>query len=313
MAVLDLAKNAERDKKSLTRPEPAVIAELEDKATVLSRLSGEPCGAGGSVSLRAQAALLDDPRLQTAQRRALAVHIGRTQGNRYVQRSIALVRDPSLRERHMSAAEADTEIRRALVWMVPEWAREGRTGRRHAGGHVSIVDEDDFWNAYDEEYPTLEEKALHPYDGLDAFIDRRHHAWIHRERGTVGTLIHEALHLYSVPSRLEDRMGEAGKEGMTEYFTVQICQQMGIERVYAPYVRACEAVRLLAHRVGREWVRRAFFMDEITALGHELDRTVGQGAFFLWCRRMKAYHYDSANQVIRGRRGEVEREARIER
>jgi hypothetical protein len=65
--------------------EPATAGQLGYELAGLSKL---PAGlsSGGNGSIQAQAALLTDPRLQTAQRQALADQIGWMQGNRHLQR-----------------------------------------------------------------------------------------------------------------------------------------------------------------------------------------------------------------------------------
>ena len=85
----DQATQTKRDRKSLAKPEPAVVAEAKDKATIPSRLFGGSLGPGGNGSVQAAAARLGYPYLQTTQRHSLAAHIGMVQGNRYLQHVVA--------------------------------------------------------------------------------------------------------------------------------------------------------------------------------------------------------------------------------
>jgi hypothetical protein len=205
--------------------------------------------------------------------------------------------DVPLAQQRLSSEAADREIRELFAFHVEQYS-QGRSAERTAAGRISIVDEETFRREYEQEYNTPEDQTRHPIEGMNAFVDASGHAWIRRTRGTWGTVIHEALHMYSNPEALEDRMGRWGKEGLTEYFTVQVCQQMGIERNYEEYRGAREAVSRLADYVGDHYVRNAFFLDQITALGHQLDRRCGAwGAFYLWCREMRAGRFDHANQI----------------
>ena len=81
MAKQNQVKKAKSDEKRQPRSKPAFIEELTGDLAGLAQLSGG--------SIQAQAARLGDTRLQTAQRRAVAAHIGRVQGNHHLQRVVA--------------------------------------------------------------------------------------------------------------------------------------------------------------------------------------------------------------------------------
>jgi hypothetical protein len=83
---------AKSDKKKRGQGQATVVEELTD---VLANLTKLPCGpitTFGDGTITAQAAQLGDSRLQTAQRQALAAHIGRVGGNRHLQRVITSVK-----------------------------------------------------------------------------------------------------------------------------------------------------------------------------------------------------------------------------
>ncbi|TEU14098.1 MAG: hypothetical protein E3J25_05175, partial [Anaerolineales bacterium] len=76
------------DKKNLRKVESTPV-ELAEELTGLERLPGGPMLAFGGGSAEDQARRLGDIRLQSAQRRALARQIGRTQGNLHLQRLVS--------------------------------------------------------------------------------------------------------------------------------------------------------------------------------------------------------------------------------
>jgi hypothetical protein len=86
MAKQNQAAETKSDRKSRPKVEPTVVEELADDLIGLARLPGGAITAVGGGTIKAQVARLNDPRLQRAQRRALATHIGRVQGNRHLQR-----------------------------------------------------------------------------------------------------------------------------------------------------------------------------------------------------------------------------------
>lgn len=86
------AAEAKPDKKSWPRLKPTAIEELT--GDLAGQLPGGAITAVGGSTIQAQAAQLNDPRLQRAQRQALATHIGRVQGNQYLQRMMAASKGP---------------------------------------------------------------------------------------------------------------------------------------------------------------------------------------------------------------------------
>src|SRR3990172_2256739 len=86
MAKQNQAVEAQPDKKSRHISEPTIVAEPVSDWIGLAELPIGPIGAAGDGSVEAQAARLTDGRWQSAQRRALAIQIGRMQGNHHLQR-----------------------------------------------------------------------------------------------------------------------------------------------------------------------------------------------------------------------------------
>jgi hypothetical protein len=68
---------------------PATVAETAASEHTSMGWPIGPITAGGGDLIEAQAARLSNPRLHGAQRQALAMRIGRVQGNRHLQRVVA--------------------------------------------------------------------------------------------------------------------------------------------------------------------------------------------------------------------------------
>jgi hypothetical protein len=227
-----------------------------------------------------------------------------TAGNLAVQRLLSnqggptIQRDVPLTRRRLTGAEADTEVRRRFDFILGRFV-EGGGRMPSAAGRIHVVDDATFVREYEREYATEEDRRGHPVEGLNAFVGFDGQAWVHEERGTVGTVIHESLHMYSNSELLEQHMGRQGKEGMTEYFTVQVMRQMGLSRRYEEYVPAAEAVEALVNFAGEIWVQNAYFRGRVTALSHHVDDLFGHHrAFLLWCRAMKNDRFSAAQEMF---------------
>jgi outer membrane protein OmpA-like peptidoglycan-associated protein len=77
-------------KQNKQKSEPASIQERQGESMMVIDFPNGPIGAADQPFLQAQAERLGDARLQIAQRQALATQIGRVQGNRHIQRVMAL-------------------------------------------------------------------------------------------------------------------------------------------------------------------------------------------------------------------------------
>lgn len=81
------------EKKNPPKVESTGVAELTGDAAALAQLPGGPIAAAGDGTIQPHAAPLGDPRLQRAQRHALATRIGRVAGNRHLQRVVTSIRE----------------------------------------------------------------------------------------------------------------------------------------------------------------------------------------------------------------------------
>lgn len=96
---------------------PGVVTDLDQELADFSKLPGGLTGAG-SGSAQAQAALLGDQRLQSAQRRALAARLGGAQGNRYLQRVI------------VQPIQRVPDEQASITWRNWQWTERGESYQR---------------------------------------------------------------------------------------------------------------------------------------------------------------------------------------
>lgn len=112
-----------------------------------------------------------------------------------------------------------------------------------------------------------------------------------RERAGVGTVTHEAIHLYSHDTYKNTVRGDAN-EGTTEYFTQMACRQYGVERAgtYGPQVAA---VAKLARAVGDDVLANAYFKGDVRALEAAVE-AIKPGAWQRWRQAMINGFFSSA-------------------
>lgn len=150
------------DEKGPDRAKPRRVDELGNRAVLAKDRPGGPIERLASEGVGVQTSKLGDARLQGAQRRQLASHIGRAQGNLHLQRMVAALkgkrrrvsRTPSARPASDGASEVATEPAEGQYG----WAEEGDTeavkrvlepttprdtdvgdGARHAAAHQEGV------------------------------------------------------------------------------------------------------------------------------------------------------------------------------
>jgi len=122
--------------------------------------------------------------------------------------------------------------------------------------------------------------------------------------GTVETLIHEGLHMATDNGdeikpdgevihhlgieevSLDPDSGEIQvvnnlglNEGITEMFTRQSAENMGIDDISIAYPDEVEVAELLSNLVGEDAVKEAYFSSDVEGLRTSVDSKLGQGAF----------------------------------
>lgn len=152
---------------------------------------------------------------------------------------------------HTSAKEADAIIQDKMQKYVAEAVRAGK----QVSGQVAIVSDADFRKAYLDEYGPTDTEV----DETNAFV--RHSdrlIVIHGDRGNAGTTIHEGLHKYSSGTLLS-KAGFHVNEGVTEFFTRQICESLPDPIVRGNYEDEFDVIKVLVALVGQETLAQAYF------------------------------------------------------
>lgn len=164
-----------------------------------------------------------------------------------------------------------------------------------AVGRVRVVDDAQFA----ANYKRIGGQAT-DLPNVAAFVDRTTKpptVYIHEVRRNPGTVIHEALHLYS-SNKMRALVPDDVKEGMTEYFTRQIIEQENIvER--ENYEDEYKAVAELAEVVGEKAMREAYFEGKVKELEAAVDAARSAGTFHNWSVSMDAGDWDGAHSALK--------------
>ncbi len=126
--------------------------------------------------------------------------------------------DVEMDGRHTVATEADSAIQKHLAHHVKDAIAKGRK----IEGNASIV-EGEAWDKAGINHYGKQRWATRK-NKINAFVDKNRKVWLHRKRGNAGTMVHEAVHKYSV--RVLIRQSQPLNEGVTEYFTRQVCAKL---------------------------------------------------------------------------------------
>lgn len=152
---------------------------------------------------------------------------------------------------HTSAKDADAIIQKKMQKYVAEAVKAGK----QVSGQVAVVSDADFRKAYFDE--TWQDNPR--VDSVNAFVrssDRL--IVIHHDRGNAGTTIHEGLHKYS-NLELKSKAGFNVNEGVTEFFTRQICNSLPKRIARGNYEDQYEVVAKLKKLVGSDVLAKAYF------------------------------------------------------
>ncbi len=164
---------------------------------------------------------------------------------------------------HTPAPKADEIIRDKMSAYVTEAVKKGKK----IEGQVAVVAGDDWDRAGVAHYgrdvwfnavPTPKK------DAINGFVDGKGRVWVERNSGNPGTVIHEGLHKYSADTVL-NKLGFNTNEGMTEYFTRLICDDLGIVR--GNYTNQHDLITALATTATtKQIVASAYFDGEVNGL-----------------------------------------------
>ncbi|MEM7375031.1 MAG: hypothetical protein AAF587_40935 [Bacteroidota bacterium] len=152
---------------------------------------------------------------------------------------------------HQSPEEADSLVQKHLAIYIRDAMVEGR----QIEGRVAVVDDVNWDRAgtahYGKDWGLKRSK-------VDGFVDSMGKAWIHMSKGDKGTMIHEAIHIYST-SRLASSNHNLN-EGMAEYFTRIVCQKIDPSMRHPEHYKdQYSVVKSLVGVVTEPVLARAFF------------------------------------------------------
>lgn len=193
---------------------------------------------------------------------------------------------------HTTAKEADAIIQDKMQQYVAEAVKAGK----RVSGQVAIVTDADFRKAYLAEFGPSDTDV----DRTNAFV-RNHDDLIviHRDRGNAGTTIHEGLHKYSADAVLH-RAGFDINEGVTEYFTREICTSLPQPIARGNYQNQFEVITKLAGVVGREVLAQAYFAGKYDGLVQAfVDKGKSEEIWGQFVAAMKAEKFGRALKLLK--------------
>jgi peptidoglycan hydrolase-like protein with peptidoglycan-binding domain len=173
---------------------------------------------------------------------------------------------PEDNKTHTSASDADSFIRKHLAAYVAGAVKDGR----QIEGHVAVVSGDDWDRAGEAHYgKDVWHKGPPPKSpkksSINGFVDAKGRVWIEKDSGNAGTMIHEAMHKYSLDT-LKDTWGFNFNEGTTEYFTRKVCAALDTPITRANYDSQHLVISKLAGVVTEAKLASAYFdgkLDEV--------------------------------------------------
>jgi len=112
---------------------------------------------------------------------------------------------------------------------------------------------------------------------------------------------HERLHQLSEFVDTKRKVGMNLHEGMTEFLARRVYGDMSIKGLPIPYPRKTEVVEVLAARVGKERIAKAYFRGgkSFQVLKEDFDEQLGRGAFDAFVEAMKKERYGDAIKIIK--------------
>ena len=130
---------------------------------------------------------------------------------------------------------------------------------------------------------------------MRAFQDDRGEVRVHEKRADDGTVIHEAMHLFS-SNAFVDAVGYNVNEGATEVFARRLASENSILR--AGFPQQHRLVMRLVSATSEPLLADAFFNGALEPLRAKLDKSKGAGTWSKWLGLMTAGDYEEAAKVV---------------
>jgi hypothetical protein len=130
---------------------------------------------------------------------------------------------------------------------------------------------------------------------MRAFQDDRGEVRVHEKRADDGTVIHEAMHLFS-SNAFVDAVGYNVNEGATEVFARRLASENGVLR--AGFPQQHRLVMRLVSATNERLLADAFFNGALEPLRAKLDASKGAGTWAKWLGLMTTGDYEEAAKVV---------------
>jgi len=114
--------------------------------------------------------------------------------------------------------------------------------------------------------------------------EKKPQIWIHRNRETATTRLHESLHAYANPD-VARKLPHFASEGMTEYFTRQIALRKNLA-ISPSYDGPFNAIQEFSARFGEDTLKQVYFQGQLSLICKNLVERFGEGAYTAWSAGM---------------------------
>ena len=130
---------------------------------------------------------------------------------------------------------------------------------------------------------------------IRAFQDDKGEVQVHEKRADDGTVVHEAMHLFS-STAFVDAVGYHVNEGATEVFARRLASENSILR--AGYPQQHRLVMRLVSASSEKLLADAFFKGDVDPLKAKVDKAKGAGTWEKWLGLMTAGNFEEAEKVV---------------
>jgi len=104
--------------------------------------------------------------------------------------------------------------------------------------------------------------------------EKKPQIWIHRNRETATTRLHESLHAYANPD-VARKLPHFASEGMTEYFTRQIALRKNLA-ISPSYDGPFNAIQEFSARFGEDTLKQVYFQGQLSLICKNLVERFGE-------------------------------------
>ncbi len=124
------------------------------------------------------------------------------------------------------------------------------------------------------------------YESAEVSGEKKAQIWIHRNRETASSRLHESLHAYADPG-VAHTLPHFASEGMTEYFTRQIALRKNLA-ISPSYQGPFNAVQEFSARFGEDTMKQVYFQGQLSLICKKLVGRYGEGAYTAWSTAMSS-------------------------